>query len=370
MTTRTATTNRSAQHLSPEREDIFRTTYDGSSECVNTLARQFGVTVSTIRSWASRLGLTQRSRPRPHAQKVHHTWKMVARHLGEGQEPMIVPDRDTTTINTLRLYLNEMGQYPRLTLQQERSLGERVSWGDEEAKYALIVSNLRLVVRIAGHYASKSPSVPLLDLIQEGTLGLIHAADIYDVGRGWRFSTHATWWIRQAVSRAQMEQSRTIRVAIGAQEQIQDMNEVIQSAEEELTPQAIAERLSLSKERVQELLDASQPIQSLDAPLPDEQEDLALGHALESSLATPQAQIEAHDLRSQLIDLVQALPLSRDRLVITLRYGLDGRGERTLEEVGNALQVTRERVRQIETNILLKLRKGARARQLQEYLSA
>jgi RNA polymerase primary sigma factor len=363
---------RPALQLSPEIEETLRTSYDGSAACVHSLAQQYRVADSTIRAWAQKLGLTQRSRPRPQSsQEDHHSWKLTLRPLDEGQEPTIVPDREVVTVDLVRAFLNEMNRYPRLTSLQERQLGERSAQGDRDAKYILILANLRLVVRVAKHYAAKSiHSLPLLDLIQEGTLGLMHAVDIYDVSRGWRFSTHATWWIRQSVSRAQMEQSRTVRLPIGAQEQIQDLHELLQEAQGDLPLETITARLSISGERAQELLIASQPIHSLDTPAFGESGDLDVGHLLESPIPTPQDHIEALDLRHQLLDLVQTLRRPRDRQVITLRYGLDGEGERTLEEVGKQLHVTRERIRQIETRTLLELRQEARARQLQEYLSA
>jgi RNA polymerase primary sigma factor len=358
--------------LSPEIEKNFRTTYDGSTACVRHLAQHYGVADSTIRAWASRLSLTQRSRPRPQpGQEEPHPWKFALRLLDEDQEAPIVADRDVVTVNLLRTYLKEMANYPRLTPQQESLLGERVAQGDQDAKHALIVANLRLVVRIARHYAAKSIyALPLLDLIQEGTLGLIHAVDIFDVRRGWRFSTHAAWWVRQAVSRAQMEQSRAIRLPIGAQEQIQDMNEVLQDAHEDLPLHVIAEQLSISSERAQELLMASQQIHSLDALAFVEQDDLDLDHLLESPISAPQDHVEDLDLHQQLVDLVQTLRRPRDRQVIIWRYGLDGKGERTLEEAGKQLHVTRERVRQIEARALRELRQEAQAKNLQDYLSA
>jgi RNA polymerase primary sigma factor len=355
--TKTTTKGRPAIQLSPEVEETFRITYDGSAICVRNLAQQHGVAESTIRAWAQKLGLTQRSRPRTPSEE-NHTWKLTPRYLDEGQEPIVVPDRE------------DMGRYPRLTPLQEHQLGERSAQGDQDAKHVLIVANLRLVVRIARHYAKKSTySLPLLDLIQEGTLGLIHAVDIYDVTRGWRFSTHATWWIRHCVSRAQMEQGRVIRLPIGAQEQIQGLHK-LQQEQGDLAPEAITERLSISSERAQELQIASQQIHSLDALVFGELGDLDVGHLLESPLPTPHDHIEALELHQQVFDLLQTLRRPRDRQVIILRYGLDGEGERTLEEVGKRLHVTRERVRQIETRILLELRQEAQARQLQDYLSA
>ena len=284
------TKGRPALQLLPEIEGTFRSSYDGSAECVAHLAQHYGVADSTVRAWASRLGLTQRSRPRPPSGE-HHSWKLAARYLDEGQEPTVVPDRRVVTVSLLRAYLNEMGRYPRLTAPQERQLGNRAAQGDQDAKDALVLANLRLVVRIAKNYAAKSAhSLDLLNLIQEGTLGLMHAVDIYDVSRGWRFSTHATWWIRQAVSRAQMEQGRSIRLPVGAQEQIQDIHEMLLNTD--LPLGSIAEHLSISNARAQELLTLSQPIHSLDAPAFGEADDLDIGHLLESSDVGPEDYIE------------------------------------------------------------------------------
>jgi len=351
--------------LSPEIEETLRTTYDGSATLVRRLAQQYGVAESTIRAWARRLGLTQRSRPRPQVdQSEHHPWKIALCLLDEGQESALAPDREPVTVNLVRAYLKEMGRYPRLSGPQERMLGEQMAQGNQEAKQALILANLRLVVRVARHYAKKANNtLDLLDLIQEGTLGLMHAVDIFDTSRGWRFSTHATWWIRQAVSRAQMEQGRTIRLPVSAQEQIQDLQELLQETTEEFPHEIIAERLSISQGRTQELLTASQHIHSLDVPTIGEQDNL------ESPLPTPQDHAETLDLRHQLLCLLQTLR-PRDRQVIILRYSLDGKGERTLEEVARTLGVTRERIRQIENRVLLELREAAQARDLQDYLSA
>ncbi len=288
--------------------------------------------------------------------------------LDDEKGPAVVFSTTGMTVDSVRTYLSEMGQYLRLTDHQERLLGERAAQGDVEAKHLLILANLRLVVRVATHYAARSRgTLDLLDLIQEGTLGLMHAVDIFDVQRGWRFSTVAAWWIRQTVSRALMNQGRTIRLPVGAQEQISDLQLLLQDAGEDL--EVIARRLNISLERAQELFAASQDLYSLDTPAFGPGGDLDLGHTLESSAPSPQSHVEALDLRQQLVNLLHTLR-PRDRLIITLRYGLDGQGERSLETVGTMLHVSRQRIQQIETRLLLELRKEARARQLQDYLSA
>lgn len=369
MVTCTKTTKgRPAMQLSPEVEETLRTTYDGSAACVHRLAQQYGVADSTIRAWSSKLGLTRRSRPRQHAAPAApRHWKISLETLDEEKGPSVVFST-AGMVDSVRTYLNEMGQYPRLTGQQERLLGERAAQGDVEAKHLLILTNLRLVVRIAKHYAARARgTLDLLDLIQEGTLGLMHAVDIFDVQRGWRFSTIAAWWIRQTVSRAQMNQGRTIRLPVGAQEQISDLQLLLQDADEDL--EVIARRLNISLDRAQELFAASQDLYSLDTPAFGPDGDLDLGHILESSAPSPQSHVEGLDLRQQLVNLLHTLR-PRDRLIIALRYGLDGQGERTLEEVSQQMHVTRQRIQQIENRILLELRQEAWARQLQDYLSA
>lgn len=372
-----ATKGRPAMQLNPEIADTLRNTYDGSASQVHCLAQQYHVADSTIRAWARKLGLTQRSRPRPPSAsrpQGHSSWKAVISTPGEEQEARAILGNDKETVDLLRTFLQEMARYPLLTAEQEFALGEQIANGDQEisqhAKQTLFLANLRLVIRVAKYYAEKAHySLSILDLIQEGALGLLHACDIYDIRRGWRFSTVATWWIRQTVSRALKEQGRTIRLPVGMQEQILDLQQLLQATDEDLPVAVLAKRLSLSGERIQELLDASQTLYSLDAPAFGPDGDLELGQIIEASAPAPQAYAEASDLRHHLDDLLQTLR-PRDRQVIILRYGLDGKGERTLEEVGKQLRVTRERIRQIETRVLLELREAAQAKQLQDYLSA
>src|SRR6266487_2944210 len=220
-----AAKGRPAMQLSSEIEETLRATYDGSATGVHHLAQQYGVADSTIRAWASKLGLTRRSRPRQHATPAASRHGMFTLEtLDDEKGPAVVFSTTGMTVDSVRTYLSEMGQYLRLTDHQERLLGERAAQGDVEAKHLLILANLRLVVRVATHYAARS----------RGTLGLMHAVDIFDVQRGWRFSTVAAWWIRQTVSRALMNQGRTIRLPVGAQEQISDLQLLLQDAGEDL----------------------------------------------------------------------------------------------------------------------------------------
>lgn len=372
-----STKGRPAMQLSPEIEETLRTIYDGSASQVHDLAQRYHVADSTIRAWARKLGLTQRSRPRPQSSshpQDHHSWKAMLSTFGDEQEARAILGNEKETVDLLRIFLQEMARYPLLKPEQERVLGEQIAYGDQDArqqaKLTLFLANLRLVVRVAKYYADRAHhTLDILDLIQEGALGLLHACNIYDIRRGWRFSTVATWWIRQTVSRALKEQGRTIRLPVGMQEQILDLQQLLQAEDSDLPVAALAERLSLSCERIQELLDASQTLYSLDASAYGPDGDVELGQIIEAPAPAPQAYAEASDLRHHLADLLQTLR-PRDRKVIVLRYGLDGKGERTLEQVGKQLRVTRERIRQIETRVLLELREGAQARQLQDYLSA
>jgi RNA polymerase primary sigma factor len=369
--TKSATTKgRPEIQLSAEIETTFRATYDGSAACVRRLGQRYDVSDSTIRAWAQRLQLTKRSRLRPQSNPIVPTsYHIIMQGEGEGASR---PTGTGISVDVLQAYLRDMERYPRLSAEEEIQLGKRAAQGDQTAKHALILANLRLVMRIAKYYTTKPHgSLEFLDLIQEGTFGLMHAVDIFDVTRGWRFSTVASWWIRQAISRTVQDKSRTIRIPFGAHEQLSDLYKLQRDADEELTVETMAERLSMNKERVQELLVMSQETQSLDAPLFGAKDDLDIGSilALESEATSPQDYLEHLDLHQQLLNLLHTLQ-PRDRLIITLRYGLDGQGERSLEVVSKTLGISRERIRQIEVRVLRQLRQEAQRIQLQDYLSA
>ena len=360
---------RPARLRDPEVRAALESTYDGSGEVVQQLSRQFRVSESTIRAWAKHLELTRRSRPRTQSSESdHHPWQFS---LAAHENALTAPhDSTKANLDIVRLYLHDVSKYPRLTAQEEVTLGQRIAQNDQQAKHALILANLPLVIRIAKNYALKSRgALHMLDLIQEGTLGLIHAVDIFDVRRGFRFSTLATWWIRQAVFRAIQTQKRAIRLSGPAQEQLSKIHRLQFQAEKDLTPEDLAEQLSVTPERIHELLDASQEIWSLDVATRDEEGTSELSEIVAApSHLLDNALIHA-DLQQQLTSLLDTLR-PRDRSVIVLRYGLEGHEALTLEQTGKLLGITRERVRQIEGRVLRGLRSGAEQMQLQDYLSA
>ena len=358
---------RRARLHDPEIQATLVSTYDGSYEVVQQLAQQFSIAESTIRSWAKHLNLTQRSRSRTSSVGKHgpSQYSLTPEHALAAYH-----DTTLTQVDIINLYLRDVSSYSRLTAQEEHNLGERIAQNDQKAKHALILANLPLVIRIAKNYASKSrETVQFLDLIQEGTCGLIHAASIYDVTRGFRFSTHATWWIRQAVIRAIQSQRRTIRVSIPAQEQLSKIHHLRLQADEELTPEDIAERLSLTLERVYELLEAAQTILSLDDPTHSKDGNTDLSEIVAAPSHVLDGDLIYEDLKQQITRLLDTLP-PRDRQIIVLRFGLEGYEELTLEQIGELFGITKERVRQVETRVLQQLRSDAEHMHLRDYLSA
>ena len=268
-------------------------------------------------------------------------------------------------------YLQEMSHYARLSAKEERELAARVALGDKAAKEQMILANLRLVVRIAARFAERMPGkIDVLDLIQEGNLGLIHAVETFDLSRGCRFSTHATWWVRQAVSRAVMDQARIIRLPVPTQEQLLQLRRLYLQADQPLSAEEAAQRLSLSRERVEELRAAAQDAASLDVPVEESKhsgDPLYLGDTIQSPLPSPEAHALTDDLRRHIVRLLCIL-LPRERRILELRYGLLDGIERTLEEVSYEFGVTRERIRQVEKRTLSKLLRTSVEMQLHDYL--
>jgi RNA polymerase primary sigma factor len=275
---------------------------------------------------------------------------------------------DYTTDNAIRQYLAEIGRFPLLTAEQELSLAWRVTEGDMEAQRRLVEANLRLVVSIAKRY--NTHGISLLDLVQEGNLGLIRAAQKFDPGRGFRFSTYATWWIRQAISRAVAEYTRTIHVPVHVVEVIYKIRRITRALYQELgrdpLPEEIAKVARLSKERVVELQSMAETPISLDAPLADD-EQYHLADTLEDTGASTPADVVAHQaLRSQIALALDMLNL-RERQVIELRYGLHDGYCHTLEELSSYFKLTRERIRQIEVKALRTLRHPIQAHLLRDF---
>jgi RNA polymerase primary sigma factor len=260
-----------------------------------------------------------------------------------------------TTTDALQLFLREAGRHPLLTAPQEVELAKRIERGDPEAKARMIQSNLRLVVSIAKNY--RNQGLPFLDLIQEGTLGLIRAVEKFDWRRGFKFSTYATWWIRQAVARALADKGRTIRMPVHIVERMQKMGRAERSLWTQLgrepTLEEIADEASLTLQQVLEVRAAARASTSLDAPIGDS-EDAVFGDFVAGDDPLPEETVElglrSETLRAALLSLPE-----REREVLTMRYGLDGAEPRTLEQIGRSLGLTRERVRQIELDSLRRL---------------
>ena len=269
----------------------------------------------------------------------------------------------------VRMYLKEIGQVKLLTADEEIELAKRVSEGDKKAKDRLTEANLRLVVSIAKKYSGRG--LHILDLIQEGNLGLIKAVEKFDYRKGYKFSTYATWCIRQAITRAIADQARTIRIPVHMVETINKLirvsRQLLQELGREPTPEEIAEEMHMSVERVREILKISQEPVSLETPI-GEEEDSHLGDFIQDDNVPVPADAAAFTmLKEQLEDVLSTLT-DREQKVLRLRFGLDDGRARTLEEVGKEFNVTRERIRQIEAKALRKLRHPSRSRKLKDYL--
>ena len=269
----------------------------------------------------------------------------------------------------VRMYLKEIGKVSLLTADEEIELAKRMEQGDEEAKKRLAEANLRLVVSIAKRYVGRG--MLFLDLIQEGNLGLIKAVEKFDYRKGYKFSTYATWWIRQAITRAIADQARTIRIPVHMVETINKLirvsRQLLQELGREPTPEEIAEEMDMSVERVREILKISQEPVSLETPI-GEEEDSHLGDFIQDDNVPVPADAAAFTLlKEQLIEVLGTLT-EREQKVLRLRFGLDDGRARTMEEVGKEFNVTRERIRQIEAKALRKLRHPSRSRKLKDYL--
>ena len=269
----------------------------------------------------------------------------------------------------VRMYLKEIGKVSLLTADEEIELAKRMEQGDEDAKKRLAEANLRLVVSIAKRYVGRG--MLFLDLIQEGNLGLIKAVEKFDYRKGYKFSTYATWWIRQAITRAIADQARTIRIPVHMVETINKLirvsRQLLQELGREPTPEEIAEEMKMPVDRVREILKISQEPVSLETPI-GEEEDSHLGDFIQDDNVPVPADAAAFTLlKEQLIEVLGTLT-EREQKVLRLRFGLDDGRARTLEEVGKEFNVTRERIRQIEAKALRKLRHPSRSRKLKDYL--
>ena len=273
------------------------------------------------------------------------------------------------TEDPVRMYLKEIGKVSLLSAEEEIELAKRMEEGDEEAKKRLAEANLRLVVSIAKRYVGRG--LLFLDLIQEGNLGLIKAVEKFDYRKGYKFSTYATWWIRQAITRAIADQARTIRIPVHMVETINKLirvsRQLLQELGREPSPEEIAEVLKMPEERVREILKISQEPVSLETPI-GEEEDSHLGDFIQDDNVPVPADAAAFTLLREQLNEVLSTLTEREQKVLRLRFGLDDGRQRTLEEVGREFNVTRERIRQIEAKALRKLRHPSRSRKLRDYL--
>ena len=281
---------------------------------------------------------------------------------------LAVPD-GVSIEDPVRMYLKEIGKVPLLTAEEEKNLAMRMENGDMDAKKRLAEANLRLVVSIAKRYVGRG--MLFLDLIQEGNLGLIKAVEKFDYRKGYKFSTYATWWIRQAITRAIADQPRTIRIPVHMVETINKLirvqRQLLQEKGREPYPEEIAEKMNLPVERVREIQKISQEPVSLETPI-GEEEDSHLGDFIQDDNVPVPAEAAAFTLlKEQLVEVLGTLT-EREQKVLRLRFGLDDGRARTLEEVGKEFNVTRERIRQIEAKALRKLRHPSRSRKLKDYL--
>jgi RNA polymerase primary sigma factor len=278
------------------------------------------------------------------------------------QEGMAIDD-------PVRMYLKDIGKIPLLTPERETYLAEQIATGNKAAKDELIEANLRLVVSIAKRHVGKG--MYFLDLIQEGNLGLIKAVEKFDYSKGYKFSTYATWWIRQAITRAIADQARTIRIPVHMVETIHKVSrtarQLLQDLGREPTTDEIAERLSITPEKVREIMKIAQDPVSLETPI-GEEEDSHLGDFVEDTDSPAPSDSASYALlREQIANVLNTLT-PREKQVIKMRYGLEDGRQRTLEEVGKQFQITRERIRQIEAKALRKLRHPSRSKTLKDYL--
>ena len=279
-----------------------------------------------------------------------------------------VPD-SVSIDDPVRMYLKEIGKVPLLSGQEEAELAQKMSEGDLDAKHRLAEANLRLVVSIAKRYVGRG--MLFLDLIQEGNLGLIKAVEKFDYTKGYKFSTYATWWIRQAITRAIADQARTIRIPVHMVETINKFIRVTRQLVQELgrdpLPEEIAEELNMPIDKVGEIMKIAQEPVSLETPIGEEEDSSLQDFIQDNETPAPQDAATFRLLKEQLVDVLSTLT-PREEKVLRLRFGLDNGRARTLEEVGKEFNVTRERIRQIEAKALRKLRHPSRSKKLKDYL--
>ena len=278
---------------------------------------------------------------------------------------------DTIASDSVQMYLREIGRTPLLTGNEEKELAKKIEKGDIESRNKLIQANLRLVVSIAKRYVGRSPNLTLLDLIQEGNLGLARAVDKFDYRRGFKFSTYATWWIRQAITRALADQSRTIRIPVHMVETISKFTQVkrhlLQDLGREPLPEEIAAEMGVDVEKIRHIIKISQDTISFEAPIGDEDEDSSLGDFIEDEKGITPAQAAALRLLGDQIKEIIVDLAPREQKILKMRFGLEDGVTHTREEVGNEFGITRERIRQIEFKALEKIRQHHHLKKLEGY---
>lgn len=292
---------------------------------------------------------------------------------GEDGEEIVLDDKvylDDIADDSVRLYLREIGKIPLLTAEQELALAKRVVAGDKKAKDEMAEANMRLVVSIAKRYVGRG--LDLLDLIQEGNTGLLRAVEKFDPDKGFKFSTYATWWIRQAITRAIADQARTIRIPVHMVETINKLlrtqRRLTQELNREPTNEEIAQAMEIDVDKVEHIMKIKQDISSLDASVRDDEEDSVLGDFIEDEdTVSPEESAAGQLLKEQVKDLLGSLT-EREQKILKLRFGLEDGKSHTLEEVGQEFSVTRERIRQIEAKALAKLRKHKDSKKLLDYI--
>lgn len=278
---------------------------------------------------------------------------------------------DYATTDAVQMYLKEIGKIPLIKADEEKELAKRVEKGDEEAKNLLIKANLRLVVSIAKKYVGRSPDLTLLDLIQEGNFGLFRAVEKFDWRKGFKFSTYATWWIRQAITRAIADQARTIRIPVHMVETITKYKQILRRLSQDLgrdpLPEEIASEMNLEVEKIHQIRKIDQDTVSLEAPIGGDDEDSTLGEFIkEEKIPSPDQQASLRLLGDQIKEIISDLS-PKEQKILAMRFGLKDGVTHTLEEVGNEFGVTRERIRQIEAKAVEKIRQHEKIRELENY---
>lgn len=321
------------------------------------------------------MDLIERELPEIGPERVSEIYKSLGETdlpLTENKTPddILTKGIDTVTDDPVKMFLREIGEITLLTEDEEKELAQRIQAGDEAAKKKLAEANLRLVVSIAKRYAGRG--MQLSDLIQEGNLGLMKAVDKFDYTKGFKFSTYATWWIRQSITRAVADQARTIRLPVHMVETINKHIRAQRALTQELgrdpTPEELAERLGVEVGKVIEVKKIVQDPVSIDSPVGTDDKDSLLGDFIEDNNTLPPAESAAQQLlKEQLLEVLHKLP-PREEKVLRMRYGIDDGKPKTLEEVGKAFNVTRERIRQIEAKALRKLGHSQKCRRLKDYI--